>query len=72
VSPPAEDLVDALPGDVESAGKLALARSRLVRGEHGLAELLPGPVQALQGLVGDAKAPHDLLDLRFVAHLETI
>jgi len=69
---PGEDLVDALPGDVEDAGEFALALSCLVCCEHGLTEVLPGSVEALEGLVGDPKATGDFADFRLVAHLERI
>jgi hypothetical protein len=69
---PGEDFVDALPGDVEGAAEFAFAGSCIVRFQHGLTEVLPGSVEALEGLVGDPKATDDLADLRLVAHLERI
>ena len=42
------------------AAVFALAGSRFVRCEHGLTEVLPGSVEALEGLVGDPKATDDL------------
>jgi hypothetical protein len=69
---PGEDFVDALTGDVESAAELALAGPCLVGFEHGLTEVLPGPVEALEGLVGDPKATDDLPDFPLVAHLERV
>jgi hypothetical protein len=69
---PGEDFVNALAGHVEGAAEFALAGSCLVRCEHGLTEVLPGSVEALEGLVGDPKATEDLADFRLVAHLERI
>ena len=54
------------------ARELALTCSCLVRCEHGLTELLPGSIKALEGLVGDLKPTHDLPNFCLVAHLENI
>ena len=43
-----EYLVDSLTGDAERAGKLGLARTCLVCGEQGAAEVAPAPVEALK------------------------
>ena len=43
-----EYLVDSLTGDAERAGKLGLARTCLVCGEQGAAEVAPAPVKALK------------------------
>ena len=53
------------------ARELALTCSCLVRCEHGLTELLPGSIKALEGLVGDLKPTHDLPNFCLVATLKT-
>ena len=68
----AEDLVDALPRDVESAGEFALAGSGLVGMEDGLTEFLSCSVEALERLVSDPEASDNLADIGLCAHVPSL
>ena len=68
----AEDLVDALTRDVESAREFALAGSCLVGMEHGFAEFLSCSVEALERLVGDSEASDNLADIGLCAHVPSL